>query len=119
MNLTGSIITAVLGTVLAIVLPYLLRSLHRDKYERILIHGRSAKPGLPEILPIGTRLLNVEELVRNTNYIIHLIYQELSNNDGSSFRDKVEAGLLDASESAKSAAHLDKLMAQHFNIIEE
>ena len=48
-------------TLLLISGPTLFRRLRSAHFERILIHGRGAMPGLPPIKPLGDRLTGLEE----------------------------------------------------------
>lgn len=48
-------------TLLLISGPTLFRRLRAARFERLLIHGRGAMPGLPPITPLGDRLTGLEE----------------------------------------------------------
>ncbi|MEM0142415.1 MAG: hypothetical protein QXL94_00470 [Candidatus Parvarchaeum sp.] len=89
--------------ILGIFLKVINKNVKDFNYRKLLFTGREPAPGIPEILPLGERLENLEQSINtlhdqskaNNNAIRQLdqkldkIMKEFSPNGGNSLRDKI------------------------------
>ena len=116
-------------------------SKHRmdDSNEELLIHGRPAAPGVPEVKPLGDRLSTLEQsmkgvtttvtgqtaILKSHGSMLRQIVDELGHgtNGHKTFRDTVEEAAGDArtnagnaAQAATRAALIDQKLAEHFEV---